>query len=96
MSTPSPTKHTAAETRRESEMETRSTFGQVQQNPTTQVIPSGWHLLQQINAAEQKCADARRRALNERGERIAAMNARLFRESREHNCRRYVNAGDKP
>ncbi len=57
-------------------------------------VPSSHMLRVMIERAEAKFDAARRKALNERGERIAAMNARKFREDREHN--RYINAGDRP
>jgi len=60
------------------------------------VVPSSHMLLVMIASAEAKFAESRRKALNERGARIAAMNARKFREDRANDCRRYINAGDKP
>lgn len=59
------------------------------------IVPSGWHLMQQIKAAEAKFDAARSRALNERAERAFAINARVIRESREHDMRRHMNAGDR-
>jgi hypothetical protein len=71
-------------------------YGRIQNTMSSGYAPSSASLLSMIERAEAKFAESRRRALNERGERIAAMNARKFREEREHNARRYVNAGDRP
>ena len=59
-------------------------------------IPSSWMLGKMIESAEAKFAASRERALRERAERAFAHNARVTRECREHNCRRYINAGDRP
>lgn len=57
-------------------------------------IPSSWHLMQMIKAAEAKADAARERALSERFERAVAMNARTGRERRAADCRRHVYIGD--
>lgn len=59
-------------------------------------IPSSWLLMQMIKAAEAKCDAARRREINEWGERAYRINEAKIREEREHNQRRYVYCGAKP
>lgn len=58
--------------------------------------PSSNDLLRMIAAAESKFDAARSRAMNERAERAFAINAQIIRQSREHDMRRRLNAGDRP
>lgn len=57
-------------------------------------IPTSWHLMQQIKAAEAKCDADCKRALEERFERALAFNTRIIREQRATDCRRHVYVGD--
>lgn len=59
-------------------------------------IPSSWHLMQQIKAAEAKCMADIECQREEFAEGAFAINARKIREEREYNCRRYVYVGQKP
>jgi uncharacterized protein YdiU (UPF0061 family) len=57
-------------------------------------IPSSWMLEQMIAAAMAKCDRA---VAEHRFNQAVKHNARVIRESREHNfARRYINAGDRP
>lgn len=67
-----------------------------QSNSTPVFVPSSTDLLDMIRRAEAKFAAHRERCLCERAERARAINARLIREKREHDARRYINVGDKP
>jgi hypothetical protein len=69
---------------------------QIQANPTTMVVPSSWALTQMIARAEAKFAADRERCLRDRAYEAQAINARKTREEREHNARRYLNAGVRP
>lgn len=60
---------------------------------TPAFTPSSSLLLSMIEAAMAKCD---KDVAEHRAERAFAHNAREIRKSREHNCRRYVYAGDRP
>jgi hypothetical protein len=64
--------------------------------PHALFIPSGEQLLAMIASAEAKASEDRRQSLNERAERARRFNESVARDRREHDCRRYVNAGNKP
>lgn len=64
--------------------------------PHAPFIPSSEQLLAMIASAEAKFAAAREKRLCDRAYEAMAINARKARERREQDCRRYVNAGDKP
>lgn len=55
--------------------------------------PSSWMLDQMIAAAMAKCDKS---LAEHRFNQAVKHNARVIRESREHNARRYINAGDRP
>lgn len=61
---------------------------------TPLIVPSGWHLMQQIKAAEAKFDAANTRAMNERAERAFAINRQILRDEREHDVRRHMHVGD--
>jgi len=56
-------------------------------------IPSSWMLEQMIAAAMAKSDKA---IAEHRFNQAVKHNAQVIRASREHNCRRYINAGDRP
>lgn len=60
---------------------------------TPAFIPSSSLLLSMIEAAMAKCD---KDVATHRAERAFAHNARVIHQSREHNARRYINAGDRP
>jgi hypothetical protein len=64
--------------------------------PHALFIPSSEQLLAMIAGAEARFSEGRRQSLNERAERARRINEQTARERREYDCRRYVNAGDKP
>lgn len=57
-------------------------------------IPSSWHLMQQIKAAEAKFDAAREQALRDRAYEAQAINARKIRDERAASCRRHVYVGN--
>jgi len=57
--------------------------------------PSPTDLQNMINAAEGKFAQDRKAALEERFELAHQHNARIIRQRREYDARRYVFAGDR-
>lgn len=57
-------------------------------------IPSSWHLMQQIKAAEAKADADRERCLRDRAEQAFAINTRKIREERAASCRRHMYVGD--
>lgn len=66
----------------------RSPFGQIQEHPAVQVVPSSWVLEQQIAKAMGDFAEDRKRALEERFERAVAFNRRTngVRGALDHGC----------
>ena len=58
--------------------------------------PTSWLLTKMIERAEAKFAADRKRALDERAEYAHRVNALKKNERRQHDARRYINAGDKP
>lgn len=64
--------------------------------PTPVFVPSSTALIDMIRRAEAKFEADRKRMIEERFERNCAINARLIREKRQHNARRYMNVGDTP
>jgi hypothetical protein len=58
--------------------------------------PSSTDLLNMIAAAEAKFDAARSTHMRERAERAWEINAQIIRESRQHDMRRRINAGDRP
>lgn len=60
---------------------------------TPAFIPSSSLLISMIEAAMAKCD---KDVAEHRFEQAVKHNARLVRERREHNARRYINAGDRP
>lgn len=57
--------------------------------------PSSTDLQNMVKAAEAKFARDRKAALEERFELAHQHNARIIRQGREYDARRYVFAGDR-
>jgi hypothetical protein len=59
------------------------------------IVPSGWHLMQQIKMAEAKFDAARKAHIQDRFEAACAHNAKAIRDERAHDVRKHFNAGDR-
>lgn len=70
-------------------------MSKIQFHTSTMIVPSSWALTKMIERAEARFSANRENALRDRAYEAMAINARKTRERREHDARRYFNAGDR-